>query len=699
MSKTLLLFENSPWLILVALILGAGYAFILYNSEGPWSKSLRLGLAALRFVLVTIISILLIGPILRQLQTTSEKPFVVIAVDNSKSVSETTDSITLNQYLENINILKSDLEDNGYQTLIKSLDGSKNYQLATEIQFEYLTTDINGLLKTVQAEYEGRNLKSVILFSDGIYNLGISPNFSNFKYNIFAVGLGDTIPRKDIAINSLKYNKISYQGNRFPLVAEISNDGYVNQTITVSIKKGKETLQSQSIKLLGDNQLSEVKFILEADEKGLQRYQVEVAAKEGELTYKNNILQAYIDIVDGREKILFVAPSPHPDIKAIRGAIESNKNYEFHLYIPGIHDLAQSKILENKYDLVIFHQVPDRSRKLLNLYHQLVDKDVSTLLIVGPQSNLRDFNQVNGLLNIQAGRYQADNVNAIYNNLFMNFTLSEDLQSIMDDLPPVSVPFGKITLTTDAQPMLYQKVGSVETKNPLLLLGEKDGRKTGILLGEGSWRWKLHEYSVKEQNILFNEFYSKLVQYLSSKEDKRKFKVYPVNSEVNRNESVQFETEHYNDLYERIYGIKVDLVITDEEENSLGFTYVPNEGTSIYRVSNLDQGVYRYKATSSINGIIEEVTGEFVVRDTQIENVNLTADHSLLRNLADRTAGKFFLANQMDEIETELYQRNYPGILHSNEAYLPLINLKALFFVFLLLVSVEWFMRKFHGSY
>jgi hypothetical protein len=231
------------------------------------------------------------------------------------------------------------------------------------------------------------------------------------------------------------------------------------------------------------------------------------------------------------------------------------------------------------------------------------------------------------------------------------------------------------------------------------LLGEKDGRKTGILLGEGSWRWRLHEYSVKEQNILFNEFYSKLVQYLSSKEDKRKFKVYPVNSEVSRNESVQFETEHYNDLYERIYGIKVDLVITDEEENSLGFTYVPNEGTSIYRVSNLEQGVYRYKATSSINGIIEEVTGEFVVRDTQIENVNLTADHSLLRNLADRTAGKFFLANQMDEIETELYQRNYPGILHSNEAYLPLINLKALFFVFLLLISVEWFMRKYHGSY
>lgn len=699
MSKSLLLFENSPWLILVALILGAGYTFILYNSEGEWSKTLRLWLAALRFVLVTIISILLIGPILRQLLITTEKPFIVFAIDNSKSVSETTDSITLIRYLENINILKSNLEDNGYQTLIKSLDGTKNYQLASDIQFNYLTTDINSLLKSIQAEYEGRNLKSVVLLSDGIYNLGTSPNFSNFKYNIFTLGLGDTIPRRDIAISSLKYNKISYQGNRFPLVVEITNDGYFNETLTVLIKKDNKTLHSESIKLLGDNQLSEVKFILEADEKGLQRYQVELSAKEGELTYKNNIVQAYIDIVDGREKILFVAPSPHPDIKAIRSAIESNKNYEFQLYIPGIHDLAESKILENKYDLVIFHQVPDRSRKLLSLYHQLVDKDVSTLLIVGHQSNLRDFNQLNGLMNIQAGRYQADQVNAIYNSLFMNFTLSEDLQAMMGDLPPVFVPFGKITLMADAQPLLYQKVGSVETKNPLLLLGEKDGRKIGILLGEGSWRWKLHEYSVKEQNILFNEFYSKLVQYLSSKEDKRKFKVYPVNKEVSKNESILFKTEHYNDLYERIYGIKVDLVITDEEGNVLGYTYLPNEGTSIYRVSNLERGVYKYKATSSINGKVEEITGEFVVKDTQIENINLTADHSLLRNLADRTSGKFYLASQINELERELYQRKYPGILHSNEAYLPLINLKALFFIFLLLVSIEWFMRKYHGSY
>ena len=140
-------------------------------------------------------------------------------------------------------------------------------------------------------------------------------------------------------------------------------------------------------------------------------------------------------------------------------------------------------------------------------------------------------------------------------------------------------------------------------------------------------------------------------------------------------------------------------MIIDEEGNVLGYTYLPNEGTSIYRISNLERGVYKYKATSSINGKVEEITGEFVVKDTQIENINLTADHSLLKNLADRTSGKFYLASQIDELERELYQRKYTGILHSNEAYLPLINLKALFFVFLLLVSIEWFMRKYHGSY
>jgi len=260
-------------------------------------------------------------------------------------------------------------------------------------------------------------------------------------------------------------------------------------------------------------------------------------------------------------------------------------------------------------------------------------------------------------------------------------------------------PFGKVHYKSELEPLLYQKVGKVETLNPLLVIKETDQKKLAILLGEGIWRWRLHEYAKKEENLTFNELFSKLIQFLSSKEDKRKFKVYPINNEVSTLEGVNFETEMYNDLYERVYGNKVDLYITDELNNKVQYTYVPSEGNTKYKVSNLTEGVYVYRALTEYNGKKEQVRGEFLIKELQLESINLTADFNLLRKLAESSNGNFYKATELNLLKNKLDQLSYPGIIHSNETYLSLINLKIIFFIFLLIISIEWFTRKFNGAY
>jgi hypothetical protein len=39
------------------------------------------------------------------------------------------------------------------------------------------------------------------------------------------------------------------------------------------------------------------------------------------------------------------------------------------------------------------------------------------------------------------------------------------------------------------------------------------------------------------------------------------------------------------------------------------------------------------------------------------------------------------------------------AIIRSDEKYDALINLKWIFFILLAMISVEWFLRKFYGSY
>src|SRR6185503_6785198 len=83
------IFETSPYYFLVCLAIGVGYAFVLYTSRHSWTKFWNRSLFVLRMVLVTALTLLLLGPLLKQTDNIFEKPSVVFLVDNSRSVKET----------------------------------------------------------------------------------------------------------------------------------------------------------------------------------------------------------------------------------------------------------------------------------------------------------------------------------------------------------------------------------------------------------------------------------------------------------------------------------------------------------------------------------------------------------------------------------------------------------------------------------
>ncbi|HEX6891288.1 MAG TPA: hypothetical protein VF141_11350, partial [Chryseolinea sp.] len=59
----------------------------------------------------------------------------------------------------------------------------------------------------------------------------------------------------------------------------------------------------------------------------------------------------------------------------------------------------------------------------------------------------------------------------------------------------------------------------------------------------------------------------------------------------------------------------------------------------------------------------------------------------------------FYPVNNIEALKAKLQQTEAKTIIHSEEAYNALINLKWVFFVLLAMVSVEWFARKYFGSY
>ena len=219
------------------------------------------------------------------------------------------------------------------------------------------------------------------------------------------------------------------------------------------------------------------------------------------------------------------------------------------------------------------------------------------------------------------------------------------------------------------------------------------------MLGEGLWRWKLNEFDRTENSAAFDEVFGKLIQYLSTTEDKRKFRSYPIQQEFSDTESVVFESQAYNSIFEPIYGNSITLELTNEQGKKLNYSYTTSPGNSRYQIGGLKEGVYRYRARTTLDQRPEEVRGEFAVVKRQTELQNLTADFDLLKALSANTAGKFYRASNIEALKTELQKAEAKTVIHSEERYDTLINLKWVFVLLVMLATIEWTLRKYLGSY
>jgi hypothetical protein len=692
MNRLSLLFESPPWLIGVGVMLGISYAAILYyRTKVPWSKNTNYILAGIRFLLVTQVTLLLFGPLIRQIKNTSEAPSIVLAIDNSQSIAEIEDSTNQGKIQTGIMALRQAFEDQGYLTEIRTLDGPS---ALTEISFNANSSNLNEMLRGIQNDYESRNLSQVLLFSDGLYNLGSNPAFHPYNFKIQTVGLGDTTRRPDMNLNALLFNKIAYQGNNFPMIAELFSYNMAGKMVTVQVEKGGAILEKRQIRINNQNQYDQLEFLMEASESGMQRYTIRAVPVEGEFIISNNSKEAYIDIIDGKQKILLVAAAPHPDIKALKSALESNENYELVTYIEGIN-----QFVEDKYDAIILHQVPDRRRKYQDIIQKMQSENIPAFFVYGSQSDINAFNDMNGAVRILPINFQKDQVFPQFNSGFGKFLYDQGNIASLNNFSPVSVPFANYAVQTQAEIMLYQKVGKVNTQKPLLLIQKTNDWASAVMVGEGMWSWRLQEFAKNQNHSAFDEMISKIIQFLSTKEDKRRFKVYPVKNEYLSNETVVFETEVYNEIYEPTFGHKIELQITDDQNKTTGYTYITSEQNSTYRINGLENGIYSYDAKSTIDGQNENTTGSFTIRDLQLETTNLTADHSLLRNIAAQNGGNFYAKNQIEELKDDLLGEEPMYKIYSSESYLAIINMKWGFFILIIFVSAEWFLRKYNGSY
>ena len=680
------------WLILIAL-LAAIASFWLYYRAKEWAdlpKSIHWLLASFRFFSLFIIGVLLIGIILEKLESKTQKPILIILHDQSESIVQTKDSTFYKTgYIDSLMQLSTKLQD---KFEVVKYGFSSQLENGFDSIYDNKLTDISHALNQVYDQYENRNIGSVVISTDGIFNAGQNPIYTiNRKANVpvFTIGLGDTTIAKDLLISDIISNDVAFLGNDFPVQVDVSHNGFKNAKIKVDLISGNRVIQSKSLQFNGDESEQMAEFQLTANTVGYRKYSVKITQMEGEFTYKNNSKNFYLNVIDGRQKILLTYGFTHPDIAALNYVIEQNKNYD--LTVTPINELKGSL---SAYDLIIIHNFQATVPELNSI---ISTNETPILHFVGVNSDFKKL--VNSNIGMTGNGNNTEDILFENNINFKDIIFDPNTVKLLNAAPPLTSPQGNISFSEGVQTIAYQKIGSITLSKPLIYTNQKGDNKYGVIMGEGIWRWRLFDQMQNETTENFSDFFSKIITYLAVKENKDPFKI-NVSKEFEESQEVIVRAELYNASYQLTNDAEVSFNLMDENNIVYSYTFFKTEKDYILELGKLKQGIYTWEASTRFEKNKYLKKGSFVVKETKREMLNLSANHRLLNNIASNTRGKFYNANAIHDLENDLLSReDIVSITYQEKSFDDAIDYKWLFFLIICFLIAEWFIRKFQGGY
>ncbi|MBI5218095.1 MAG: hypothetical protein HY958_04115 [Bacteroidia bacterium] len=689
--------EYPVWFIIFCIGIAFLYSFLLYRKDKNfketalwWLRTMR----AFRFIVVFFLTFLLLSPFIKSFSKFIEKPVIIIAQDNSESILMNKDSLL---YKKN---LKTDLE-NFVQKLSSDFE-VKTYSFGDEIKkgmacsFTDKQTDFSELMNELKNKFINRNVGALVLASDGIYNKGSNPLYltSDINYPVYTIALGDTSTQKDIILSKVIYNKIVFLGNKFPLQIYVDVKELNGIGSQLNVYNNGRKLFSKPI-LVNSKSYSEIVNVeTDADKTGIQHYKIEAAPVKDEISVSNNYKDIVIDVIDSKQKILVLANSPHPDIAALRKALETNLNLQVDFFIA---DKLTNPVWN--YNLVILHQLPSKTNSFIRQFSDIFNKSIPVLFILGSQSSFENINNLKTGFEIRQTKNAYDETQGIFNKQFSFFQVSDEMQEFIGKAPPLICPFGEYR-STDAQNILfYQKISNITTSRPLILFSINGENKIGFISGEGIWRWRMNNFLNHANHELFDELINKMVQFLALKVNKDNF-VITNKKIVNENEPLIFEAEVYNETFELINTPDVSLEIINPRNKK--FQFILDKTNNAYRLNAgiFPIGDYSWSAKVKVGKKEFTKNGKFTVVSLNMEGERTVADHKLLYQLSGNNNGKLFTPAQMDKLyEAIKTNRDIVPVSYSEKQLIDIINLRWIFFLLLALASAEWFSRKYFGSY
>lgn len=668
-------------LIILAVAAALILVYFQYFYKNPRKGSLKIILAALRFVTLFCGLLLLINPKFVSKDYYIEKANLILLVDNSTSMrdvsSEAEISNAISQIKQNEGLNERfNVHQYGFGTSLSSTDS---------IQFEQGNTDISNALSTLNEVFINGN-NTIVLFSDGNQTLGRDYEYIALNENstINPVVVGDTTQYEDISVGLINANKYAFLRNSFPIESTIQYQGnnQISSTVTISINGNR--VHQERIDFSATKNSQTLNTLVEAQSVGVKTIKIEVGALENERNTTNNSKETAIEVIDEKTNVAIISDMLHPDIGALKKSIQSNEQRSVTLLKP---NASQSDLEEM--GLFILYQ-PNRNFR--NVYEFLKNTGANYFTIMG---NKTDWNFLNGAQEsfTISGSRQSEDILPVLNNAFGLFGLGN---FSVNGFPPLQGTLGDIQLNKDSDILMFQQLQGIDLDKPLFTILTEGNTKEAALFGENIWRWRAQVYRNDDNFQEFDEFIGNLMVYLGSNKQRNRLELdYEL---VFDNASMaKIRASYFDESYQFDANANISITIKGKENDFSRVSPMLLKG-SFYEVdlSDLQAGEYGFTVTVTDENLSR--SGTFRILDFNPEKQLISANYKKMERLASKNSGQVYYLDKLDELQANLStSQQFLPVQKSRDNVVSLIDFRILLGLIIFSLAAEWFIRKYNG--
>tara|TARA_R110000868_G_scaffold36074_3_gene128458 strand:+ start:7866 stop:9902 length:2037 start_codon:yes stop_codon:yes gene_type:complete len=667
--------------ILLAVLVALVLVLFQYYYKNKRKGKLQVILSFLRFLALFGTLLLFINPEFAKNEYSLEKANLVLLTDNSTSVMTEDRS----EVITNLALFKNNASSLSEKFNIVNYNFGADLTDFDSLPFTEKSSNISKALSSLNEIYTGSNT-AIILFTDGNQTIGEDYEFygKRQKFPIYPIVLGDTTKYDDILIRQVNTNKYAFLKNKFPLEVFISYDGRNDISSELQILIDGKLAYKEKVSLSSKSNTKIVSTQLEASTVGIKNIKVIIAPLPNEKNKVNNEKLLALEVLDEKTNVAIISSILHPDIGALKKAIESNEQRLVSLYKPNI-DLNKLE----EVDVYILYQ-PDASFD--RIYKQIQLRKANTFTILGTYTDFNFINNIQKNYIIGTG-YPIQEVSATLNNTFSKFDISN---FSFDGFPPLQTNAGSVDVLGNSEPLLKMRIKGVEMNQPLLTIAEEDVSKYAVLNGENLWKWRLQSYKNDKTFTNFDAFLGKLILYLSTSKGKNRF-VLDYNPIYNNSSETKIRATYFDEAFSFDSNASINIKVTDKTNNkSIEVPMLLKEGYYEADLSNLSSGEYTFIASVAKENLSR--SGSFSILDFDAEKQFSSSDYGKMQRLANNTKGKLYFLGQVESLIKDLeVDPNYVPTQKSKQIVVPLIDFKFLLGIIIAALSLEWFIRKYNG--